>query len=155
MYFFKVCDIEGCEHRIIPKLYFLFQLLHAQHAPFQFHFLSIQKVICVVKSVYCPILNSHRLLWMLITVTYSVDDVKPGGEAAPLLPLPGVGGELGGQRCVLRVQPRLGGGVTQGLQRLLELTRFNTQFYMCTFCLCIKTNKYNNYKLESKQVVST
>ena len=70
---------------------------------------------------------------MLITVTYSVDDVKPGGEAAPL-PLPRVGGELGGQRSVLRVQPRLGGGVTQGLQRLLELTRFNTQFYMCTFC---------------------
>ena len=89
---------------------------------------------------------------MLITVTYSVNDVKPGGEAAPL---PRVGGDLGGQRCVLRVQPRLGGGVTQGLQRLLEITRFNTQFYMCTFCLCIKTNKYNNYKLESKQVVST
>ena len=63
---------------------------------------------------------------MLITVTYSVDDVKPGGEAAPL-PLPGVGGDLGGQRCVLCVQPRLGGGVTQGLQRLLEITRFNTQ----------------------------
>ena len=95
--------------------------------PFQFHFLSIQKVICVFKSVYCPILNSHRLLWMLITVTYSVDDVKPGGEAAPLLPLPRVGGELGGQRGVLSVQPRLGGGVAQGLQRLLELSRFNTQ----------------------------
>ena len=70
---------------------------------------------------------------MLITITDSVDDVKPGGQAAPL-PLPRVGGELGGQRGVLSVQPRLGGGVAQGLQRLLELTRFNTQFYLCTFC---------------------
>ena len=65
MYFFEVCDIEGCELRIIPKLYFLFQLFHAQHVPFLFHFLSVQKVYCVYKSVYCPILNSHRLLWML------------------------------------------------------------------------------------------
>ena len=65
---------------------------------------------------------------MLITVTYSVDDVKPSGEAAAPLPLPGVGGDLGGQRGVLRVQPRLGGGVAQGLQRLLELTHFTPQF---------------------------
>ena len=106
----------------------MFQLFHAQHVPFQSHFLSVQKVYCVYKSVYCPILNSHRLLWMLITITDSVDDVKPCGEAAPLLPLPRVGGELGGQRCVLRVQPRLGGRVPQGLQRLLEVKRFNTPF---------------------------
>ena len=76
---------------------------------------------------------------MLITITDSVDDVKPCGEAAPLLPLPRVGGELGGQRCVLRVQPRLGGGVPQGLQRLLEVTCFNTQFCMCILFAFLNT----------------
>ena len=85
---------------------------------------------------------------MLITITDSVDDVKPCGHA--ILPLLRVGGELGGQRCVLRVQPRLGGEVPQGLQRLLEVTRFNTQF-----CMCILFAFKYNYKLEYKQLVST
>ena len=88
MYFFEACDIEGCEHRIIPKLYFLFQLLHAhaQHVPFQFHFLSVQKVYCVFKSVYCLILNSHRLLLMLITISQSMM-LSPAARL-PLSPSP-------------------------------------------------------------------
>ena len=89
---------------------------------------------------------------MLITITDSVDDVKPCGEAAPL---PRVGGELGGQRGVLRVQPRLGGGVAQGLQRLLELTRFNTHSFTCVHFAFASKLMNTFYKLESKQIVST
>ena len=96
MYFFEVCDIEGCEHRIIPKLYFFVSTVSCITCAFSVSFpFSPKSLLCrVYKNVYCPILNSHRLLWMLITITDSVDDVKPCGEAA--LPLPRVGGELGG-----------------------------------------------------------